>query len=192
MDLNQRKLNKSEWENIEIPVSKDETEILKLIIDGFHHVDIKYNKINSLFNYLKIDYNDIMEDYLFNKYFSEQIKKIIKKYEITIISIHVNANPVLKKADLIRIQKNDEATLDKIHIYEYILLDHIEKLFKYRFKKSKKWLFHYYTLYKLLRNSVTKINKHIIKIITTIIDTLQEENMNDYIIENAYEYIEKN
>ena len=33
MDLNQRKLNKSEWETIEVPVSKDETQILKLIIE---------------------------------------------------------------------------------------------------------------------------------------------------------------
>ena len=73
MDLNQRKLNKSEWDTIEVPVSKDETEILKLIINGFHDVNIKYNKTNSLFSYLKIDYNEAMEDYLFNKYLFENI-----------------------------------------------------------------------------------------------------------------------
>ena len=57
MDLNQRKLNKSEWDTIEIPVSQNETEILKLIINGFHDVNIKYNKSNSIFSYLKIDYS---------------------------------------------------------------------------------------------------------------------------------------
>ena len=192
MDLNQRKLNKSEWETIELPVAKDEIEILKLIIEGFHNVNIKYNKANSLFGYLKIDYSSVMEDYLFNKYFSDIIKKIITTYKITIFNIDVNANPSLKKADLIRIQKNDISSLDKSHIYEYLLIDLIEKLFKYRNKKSQKWLYYYYTLYKLLKNNVSKINRHIVKIINTIITELAEENMNNYIIENAYEFIEKN
>jgi hypothetical protein len=150
MDLNQRKLNKSEWENIEIPVSKDETEILKLIMDGYQNVNIKYNKCHSLFGYLKIDYSEVMEDYLFNKYFSEILKKKIKKYEITYLIIDVNGNPNLKKADLIRLQKNDVASLDKNIVYEYILLEHIEKLYKYKTKSSKKWIFHYFTLYKFL------------------------------------------
>ena len=192
MDLNQRKLNKSEWETIELPVAKDEIEILKLIMEGYHNVNIKYNKANSLFGYLKIDYSSVMEDYLFNKYFSDIIKKIITTYKITIFNIDVNANPSLKKADLIRIQKNDISSLDKSHIYEYLLIDLIEKLFKYRNKKSQKWLYYYYTLYKLLKNNVSKINRHIVKIINTIITELAEENMNNYIIENAYEFIEKN
>jgi len=194
MDLNQRKLNKSEWENIEMPVSKEETEILKLIIDGYQNVNIKYNKLNSLFGYLKIEYTEVMEDYLFNKYFSEILKKIIKKYEIKYLNIDVNGNPLLKKADLIRLQKNDVAKMDKVNVYEFILLDHIEKLFKYKFKDSKKWIFHYFTLYKLMKNSVSNINRHIVKIINLIITTFEKENenLNNYIIENAYDIIEKN
>ena len=62
MNLNQNKLSKSEWDGIEIPVSSDEIEILKLIISGFHDVNIKYNKANSLFSHLKIEYNEKMED----------------------------------------------------------------------------------------------------------------------------------
>jgi len=194
MDLNQRKLNKSEWENIEIPVSKEEIEILKLIIDGYQNVNIKYNKCLSLFGFLKIDYNEVMEDYLFNKYFSEILKKMIKKYEITYLNIDVNGNPNLKKADLIRLQKNDVANLDKINVYEFILLDHIEKLYKYKTKASKKWIFHYFTLYKLMKNSVSRINRHVVKLVNLIIHVLEKENenLNNYIIENAYEIIEKN
>ena len=41
MDLNQRKLNKSEWDSIEIPVSKSEKDILNLIMLGFHDVNIR-------------------------------------------------------------------------------------------------------------------------------------------------------
>ena len=47
MDLKQRKLTKSEWDGIEISVSKAELEILKLITNGFSNVNIKINKTNS-------------------------------------------------------------------------------------------------------------------------------------------------
>ena len=55
MDFKQRKLTKSEWESIEVPVSADEIEILNLINDGYSNVNIKYNKTNSLFTFLKIE-----------------------------------------------------------------------------------------------------------------------------------------
>ncbi len=44
MDLNQQKLTKTEWESTEIPISDDEKEIIKLIIEGFHDVNYIYNK----------------------------------------------------------------------------------------------------------------------------------------------------
>ena len=49
MDLKQRKLSKSEWESIEIPVSKAETEILRLITNGFSNVHLKVNKTDFIF-----------------------------------------------------------------------------------------------------------------------------------------------
>ena len=69
MDLNQRKLSKSEWESIEVPVSREEIEILTLIMNGYNNVNIKYNKFDSLFSFLKIEYSETMEDHLYNKYF---------------------------------------------------------------------------------------------------------------------------
>ena len=54
MDLKQRKLNKSEWESIEIPVSKSELDVLKMIVAGYHDVNIKINKNHSIFKFLKI------------------------------------------------------------------------------------------------------------------------------------------
>ena len=48
MDLNQRKLNKSEWESIEVPVTEDEKNILTLICKGYHDVNIKINNNNSI------------------------------------------------------------------------------------------------------------------------------------------------
>ena len=35
MDLKQRKLIKSEWDGIEIPVHKNELEVLRLIVNGY-------------------------------------------------------------------------------------------------------------------------------------------------------------
>ena len=54
MDLNQRKLTKSEWDSIEIPISENEKQILKMIIDGYSNVNIRINNHDSIFTYLKI------------------------------------------------------------------------------------------------------------------------------------------
>jgi hypothetical protein len=48
MDLKQRKLNKSEWDSIEISVSKPEIDILDMIMKGYHDVNIRINNNNSL------------------------------------------------------------------------------------------------------------------------------------------------
>ena len=76
MDLKQRKLNKSEWDSIEVPVSKSEIDILNLIVAGFHDVNIRVNNNKSLFMYLKIDYSEKIEEYVYNKYFRERVKEI--------------------------------------------------------------------------------------------------------------------
>ena len=47
MDLNQRKLNKEEWNGIEVPVNEREKIVLNLITKGFNDVNVKYN--NNLF-----------------------------------------------------------------------------------------------------------------------------------------------
>ena len=49
MDLKQIKLSKSEWDGIEISVSKSELDILRLITSGFLNVNLKVNKTNSIF-----------------------------------------------------------------------------------------------------------------------------------------------
>ena len=126
MDLQQRKLIKSEWDSIERPVSADEIEVLNLITKGYHDVNIKYNNTPSLFNYLKIEYNLIMEDYLYNIYFSERLNKIFKKYDFDLIKIDIKANIEIKKADQIRLQKNTKESIENANIYENILIEIIK------------------------------------------------------------------
>ena len=48
MDLQQNKLTKAEWESIEIPSTEEEKNIFKLIIKGFHDVNIKENETLSI------------------------------------------------------------------------------------------------------------------------------------------------
>ena len=55
MDLTQSKLTRAEWETIEVPVSQSEKNILKLIISGYHDVNIHTNEHLSLYSFLKID-----------------------------------------------------------------------------------------------------------------------------------------
>jgi len=192
MDLQQRKLTKSEWESIEIPVSPDEVEVLKLIMNGYTDVNVRYNKSVSLFRFIKMEYNETVEDYLYEKYFSGKMKTIITKYNVDFIHVHVTSNLNVKKADLIRIQKNTFETLENSGIYENILLDHIEKLLKYKKRDKEEWNLHYFTLYKFVRNKVEQVNRHILDIIKQILQKYEDELKIENIIEKAVEYIEKN
>ena len=81
MDLNQQKLNRTEWDTTEIPVNKDETEILNLIIKGYDNVNITYNKNNSMINFLSLDPNENIMNHLYKEYFQPIIEKLQQKYE---------------------------------------------------------------------------------------------------------------
>jgi hypothetical protein len=195
MDLNQRKLTKSEWTSIEIPINDNEKEILSLITNGFNNVNIKYNKHKSLFGYLKIDYNETMEDYLYNNYFSGKINDINAKYNMnSIFNIYVKANPIIKKADLIRISKNCNDNIKKYDIFELLLIKLLDELLNYKNKKSSgsKWLNYYFTLYKLIRINVTQINRHITKIVENAITHFENEVNMFNIISGSVDFIEKN
>jgi hypothetical protein len=237
MDLNQRKLNKSEWDSIEVPVSSHEYDVLQMITKGYHDINIRENNFNSIFTYLKIEYSELLEDYLFNKYLRPAIEEIIKKNKIDIIKfvkketkkrkhlsagedanegvnceeksekislieIAIGTDIQLKSADKIRVERfSDASSIDKTSIYEFILLGHIEEIIKSKKELEMKndnksiksiFTFNYYTLYKLLRNNIQKLNRHLIKIAQGIIDLYEDDIDMAYIISNADELIEKN
>lgn len=199
MDLQQLKLSKSEWQSIEVPTSEEEKEILLLIMRSHDNVNIKYNKNKSLISYLKIEYSEIMEDYLYNKFLSpavENIRKIAGSQSAP-LAISVIANPVLKKADIIRIEKNDITKFKWSEIYEHLLLTCIENIFKQKKNRvngtgKNDWRLHYFTLYKLMQNTVASINRHILTIVRNILDAFESEISLSEMIENSVEYLEKN
>jgi len=199
MDLQQRKLNKSEWESIEVPVSSQEIHILNMIIAGYLCVNIKVNKHNSIFTYLKIEYTEKMDNYLCVKYFKEQVDKIqdgLKLLFGSYKSIDVHSIVKLNSADRIRLDKNDEKHINKQDIYEYILLNHCEKIVANANKTEtinrNIFMFHYYTLYKLTRNNVARLNTNVVKLCEIILEKFVDDADMSIIIENAVEFIEKN
>jgi ATP-dependent 26S proteasome regulatory subunit len=201
MDLNQRKLIKSEWDSIEIPLSKSETDILKLIIAGYHDVNIKINSNDSLFKFLKIEYSSKMEDYIYNKYLSEDVEKLIELYkQNNTINQNINkfknvvSNDVqIKSVDKIRLEKNNIENLKKNNTYEFVLLENVQNcLLSIKDKDNKNLILNYFTLYKLLKNNIIKINRHIINFCEFIIQDL-DNNINIMnVIENSVDLIEKN
>jgi hypothetical protein len=196
MDLNQRKLNKSEWDSIEVPVSKSEIEVLNLIIGGFHNVNLRINNNKSLFMYLKIQYNEKIEEYVFNEYFRDRVKKIEDKIKLInpdYKNINVDGIVRLNSADKIRLERNNEESIKHSDIYETILLTHIEKILSYKKENNKKmYAFHYFTLYKLIRNNIFRLNKYIDELTKKVLDLLSEDIEISDLIENSVEFIEKN
>jgi hypothetical protein len=209
MDLNQRKLNKSEWESIEIPVSSSEKDVLNMIISGYADVNVRINKHNSIFSYLKIEYTEKMEDYLYIKYLSELINNLIKTYKIDFIKVDVSPKTKINSADKIRIERNGDENMKQNDIYEFVLLRHLEGVFV-NFRQMKKledktdkssksyvdvkklFSFHYLTLYKLIQNNVANINRHLVEIVKKTIKEYEDMIDMSIIIENAVEFLEKN
>ena len=190
MDLTQRKLIKSEWESIEIPLQNAEIEIVQLIVTGVKNVTIKTNKAISLLSYLKVDNNSEMEDYLYNKYFDKKIKVIKAASAEDCLHLDVNSNPKIKKADIIRLEKNDITKIP--FVYEFVLIETIEKMLASRKKCTVEWLKHYFTLYKLSKNTVTNLNKHILHIVSILLSGFEDEIDIKTMISHSVEYIEKN
>jgi hypothetical protein len=191
MDLKQRKLSKSEWESIEIPVPLVEQEILKLICSGFNNVNIKYNKQLSLLNYLKIEFSECMEEYLFNKYFHENIKKWNNIYSLK-LETNIKSNINIKKADQIRLSKIDSNINSLKNSYEFVIMEQLENLLKYKFSNNKLWIYAYFNIYKMMKNSITKLNSIFANFVNKILEKYNEEIDLLYIISNSLQFLEKN
>ena len=148
MDLKQRKLNRSEWNSIEVSVSKSEIDILNLIINGYNDVNIKINNNNSIFTFLKIEFSEKMEDYIYNKYLRERSDKIENDLQIMSVGykpMKIDSIIKLNSIDKVRLERFDENSLKKNDIYEYTLLTHMEKIvYNKNRENSKLFHFHYF------------------------------------------------
>ena len=192
MNFEQNKLTKAEWNNLEIQISDDKLEILKLIIDGYENINITYNKTNSLFSFLKIDHSDNMDEYLYKQYFSKKVSDLFETYNYDFLKIKTIVKPKIKKADIIRIERNSENVVKNEIIYEFIMIDFIHNLLKYKKINNEKWIYYYFTIHKVSDNNIKRINSKIIDLINCVIIHFQNEINIKYLIYNSHNFIEKN
>jgi hypothetical protein len=198
MDLTQSKLTKKEWETIESPISADERKILKMIISGYDDVNIHSNNNLSMFSFVKIDITPETEIYLYQKYFSETIKTIILKYNsessnILLPTVEGSSLKRLKSADMIRLNNlENNITQNKQNIFEFLLIDLVSNLLKHFKKNQNEYAFYLYTLIQLKKSSIHNINKYVTEFIDNVIELSSANTSISNIIQNSYEFIEKN
>jgi hypothetical protein len=174
MDLKQRKLSKSEWTSIEVPVSKAEEEILQLIVQGAKNPNFRINKANSLFSTLKIEYSRPIEDHLYNAYFMEWIRELVSKHDLSYVKfcaepgnkrtikqksydisdyhcdcyINVTTMVKLKSADQIRMSRIEKG--QNMDIFENVLLKLLEEMLDLKIQGNVSWVSKFYTIHYLL------------------------------------------
>jgi hypothetical protein len=204
MDFTQNKLTKAEWENLEIPVSPSEKQILTMIMNGFNDVNINFNETLSMFSFTKIEKTPEVEYLLYKKYFEDFIATTINKYGkntpiekygiVGAFNLFAGSElKQLKSADLIRIQNLDSnIQVNKPIIFEYLLLDLWKELVKQITKKKQKYAFYLYTLLQLKKASIPHINKYVMTIVDETLAHVNSFTKTSEIITNAYEFIEKN
>ena len=146
VDLTQRKLTKAEWTNIEVKLPDNELDILKMLVASYHDTTYSINKTHSLITFVKTEFSDKMEEYLFIKYFQDFIAKMIKKFGLEFKMPTVSSSKV-KKSDVIRISNVEQNLMtNKEIIFEFIVLQMCDYMLRAYKKKDEKWLFHYYTI----------------------------------------------
>ena len=196
MDFNQRKLTKMEWESIEVPVSADEKEILQMIVKSYNDLNSVYNNNQSLMSFMKMDYQETIETYLYNTYFMKHIEKLKKKYNLHDINTKSNKKDKneLKKSDMIRINANDMTQLDdkKNDIYEFVLLELAEKLLKNNSKNNERLVYYYYTLVHVIDKYIKNPNNYVKLFIYGIIEHFKSKISLLKLVTTSHRYIEKN
>jgi hypothetical protein len=198
MDLDQQKLSKSEWNNIEVPVSETEQNILRLIVDGYHDVNLRKNDTTSLLAYMKIEHTVAIEQELYKKYFEPKIVGLKQKYmkpEIMKVSVEKKKKKSipLKGKDLIRINSLDgKIDQQRSRIFEFTLIEFCEEILKSIYSKTPKYAFYLYTLIQLKKATVPLLNCYVVEFMESVIHYTKDNlNIMD-VMSQAYSFIEKN
>jgi hypothetical protein len=189
MDLTQRKLSKAEWATIEIPVSLEEKRIHELITAGFHDVNLQRNPSQSLLKYMKIAFSEQIDLYLYVHYLQPLILELRKRHAFPVNEVKTNEQ-AMKKADLIRLANTDKQLADqREHLFEFILLDLLKKMFQ---EYTKQKYNTYYTLQTLLTYHVEHVNQHLIKTLRGVLDHLEKNVALKELVYNGQKIIEQN
>ena len=218
MDFTQGKLTKSEWDSVEVPDSHEEQQIYQLIKEGYHDVNLVRNSSQTLLQYMKIAPSDEMHAHMHELYFKTHVDEMCEAFNLSEFETDTDKKKLVKKADLIRIQ-NTNSNLDdqKTKIYEFVLLGLLLNLLNNKFphmyphwrdhvqgvKKKKvqsptavpsrpKWMYYYYSICLLMRNSITHLNPHVNSFLEHVIARVEADFDPAAFIVRAHEFVEKN
>ncbi len=192
VDLTQRKLTKAEWTNIEVKLPDNELDILKMLVASYHDTTYSINKTHSLITFVKTEFSDKMEEYLFIKYFQDFIAKMIKKFGLEFKMPTVSSSKV-KKSDVIRISNVEQNLMtNKEIIFEFIILQMCDYMLRAYKKKDEKWLFHYYTILAISKYNIKHKNKFVSAFIDFALAQYGKYTSVKEIVYNSHEIIEKN
>lgn len=197
MDLSQQKLNKNEWNSVEISVNPGEKEILKLIIKGFHEPGYQFLKNNTLFYYLKMSStSEYIDHYLYKTYFEETVDKLVKKYKI---DDYVYTEPIIRNklkkintSDLMKINGNELKNMKVDDILEFEIIALITKIYKNYKSDNNRWIYYYYTLCNILLLDHPSLNSNIKTFGTYVENKFIPKVDLSKIILKCNDYIEKN
>lgn len=193
MDFNQNKLTKTEWNSIEKPISKKEKYITNLIINGFNNVNICVNNSITIMKYLKVEYSDVLDKYIYRKYLQNDLLNIYKKHKFENYVKNNEDKITIKKADTIRFKNTDKLlSQNKGEIIEFIIITLVSKLFKYNIKNDKKWLTYYYSILRIVDFNIHLFNIEFKSQLKNIIIFYKKQIKICDIIENGVNVIEKN
>jgi hypothetical protein len=190
MDLTQRKLNKIEWEGIEVPSNEHEKHITKLICNGFHDVSLRRNYTLSLLKFLKINNSPEIDSYVYCNYIQNTLKKLCNNYNVPYTDVLSNKISI-KKKDKIRFA-NTEKKLDKNKniIFEFIVIEIIHNMLVA--DNEKQIYFNYYTIKILMSYSIELCNKCFIEKIKEIMKFYEGKIDIKKVLYYGYYIIEKN
>jgi hypothetical protein len=199
MDLKQNKLSKAEWESIEISVPEHEKKILKLIVDGYHDPNVRFNETQSLNSYIHFAGTPEQDHLLYKKYFEEKMMKPIKKYGSGTVMEQFSSSMTpgklkkLKSGEVIRLGNLEQnIEINKSRIFEFVLIELYTDLLKYVNTRKQKYAFYLYTLIQLKRASISHINIFVMELIDYTIQYVNSFTKVSEIITNAYSFIEQN
>lgn len=92
-NFSQTKLEKHEWEYIEVPVSENEKKILNNIMNGYENPYLSIPSMQSLLSYLKIENNDKhcdLHTFVTVHYFNDILSKITTLYRLLIKYVFIS------------------------------------------------------------------------------------------------------
>lgn len=189
--LQQTKLSKSEWNSLEVPFTKRETEILQLIQDGYRKPDIIYNNTTNMMLFTKLPISQEMHLYIYVKYFQSIIEPLKSKYNINTLTVEKTIKR-LKSADSIRVQNVDQIIQSNMdNIYEFVCLQYCKIILKNMAKKINYDIF-LYTLMQWSKAHIRNNNPHVMNFIDGVIEIGVNNTTIKNLILNATNIFEKN